>query len=1859
MKKRLLSFFCAFAMLMSFIPVVSADDVAYTSYYAVNGMQVVSGNRNILEAYSGLSNLRIQPRFTQRNARATYSYLDGSTNTGDTACKMKKNMGNFWGDDSQGNYVKGGTQITLWDLGDVYQIDRVDVFTAKGEALKTMNVSVSTDGDTYTTYTGLVSEQSSNVPGQQMVANSVTLTAPVKARYVKIDTRFASDATYNYMSNIVIWSSLQRISELWNDYHSFSGLLLQGGYTDETTQALTTALADAKSAAEGDAALTDDIVKEKILAMVTAAKGLVKSSQIPMHVLSGNPVSDEGITMYKNVLGESITVNETGATYEVVSGSSTNDALVQGGNILDWNTSKPWSNSQTYSVVYDLKDSYKINRVDIWGRYSWNEYWEYRGVKDVNVAVSADNETFTNMSVTLNTVHDLSAEIAYTTASFDYTDARYVKVTISDTESQYSWPFGQILVMTGSDKTEYKNQVSKANELKAKTDVYTAESIANLESFVTAAESSVADDYSQENIDAQTANVKKAIADLNYADSYCVKKTVVSGNDLTAVGGEGKTIYHNKVGYDLVDGATGATYSVEAGTLADSGQELTHKGMFAFAGGAYVADNGWNSAKTAIRFDLKDTYSICEVDIITQLHETAKGLKNVVIEVSTDDTDDSEEGVEKEWTKVASLEHDGSAVPWDDDAQFVQVKFPAVDAKYVRITTKNKAYQTVFSSILILSDNVSVPAAVKSAYSAAVSEANGLIAEDKYTDETKTALSEALTTAADAISMSPTQETYEAQTTAIEKAIIALNLKESVWVDKYVVSGNDLTNRKQYSADIYGNKIGYNLKDGATGATYVWESNEGLAHSDTTGDKLTQTGMFAFEGTATESNNGWGQSGAWETTIRFDLKGSYKINEVDIISRKGDDWHKGYGHAKIQVSTDDTDDSAEGVEKTWTTVADVDWDNESNVPWVNGNGSFQQIKFDEVDAKYVRVITSTAKPGGQYYQTVFSSMLVLSDKGVVSAAVKKAYEDAAQEANDLLDTAVYTDESSEALEAILDDAVAAIEENPSQEVYEAQTKAITDGIAALDYSENNIVKRYALGGRDWSNGGKSTGDLTWYKNKVGYDIVDAGNKPTHSFSYSEDAKSDASFANADITNKGLFTFWDGACGVWDNTDASEIYLEYDLKDAYALDQIDIFNYQNATRQHYKDVTVQVSNDEGDNKTWTTLKTQDYNTETVPGKDDKIHRNAITLDGNVKARYVKLTFAKGAKTDQVILKAVVLLTKENVFLRAWSTFIAEAKAMLNDETYTAESRANLEAVIKTAEATVEADGETVSEQESLVKKAIGKLAYNSAYWKKKTLVSGNAFVASDYTWYQNNVCYDITKYNTGATSAWTDDSFGELAGASSTYVMAGEISNVYHKGTARPNSTPSSETTSTLAFDLKGVYAIEEVDVLSRAKQSWAPGINTLRVKVSTDGSEWTTVKEQAFDNELFREIDQIGFNQVKFDKTNARYVRVEFVHDQNFAVRAVMILAGDDVAYTATLAKAKALLPETDTYTADSLEALQTAVAAAEAAVAADSSTAVKDEQTVLLKTAIGNVYYKPIYKKRILSGNNWVATDFEFYEKWFGYKTTIVGNSAYYTWDNPDGYACDTDTYNNGQELKGQDINQQNGDHTANTEWDGTKKTEAITYNLNGTYEVNEVHLATCTTDSTNYDTLKIEYQPADSDDYIEIGTYTFDKTPYRNFKDLAIHAVKFDTVKARRIKLTVSYSSHQVIFQNIVILGDPKELSISEVSTLYSDGNALEVESLEGIEDLYVEPQLYNETDETITGLTAFTAIYRGGALVDLAMSKEFSIDANAKYTVTGLDFETLTGMTGNEEVKTFVWQNAKNEMKPILKTVIEFGK
>ncbi len=159
-------------------------------------------------------------------------------------------------------------------------------------------------------------------------------------------------------------------------------------------------------------------------------------------VLSGNTFVRGDYTAYGNN-NEKVTALNTGASYLWTSDSDadikTNDngaGKMTDGNVLNHSggyvSHSSWGTGTPSSAVFDLKDVYTVNRVDVWSSST-----RYQQMGEICISVSEDGENYTQVGVWQAHIPD--KEIieqdehkqgnSHTVCDFRDVSARYIKVS--------------------------------------------------------------------------------------------------------------------------------------------------------------------------------------------------------------------------------------------------------------------------------------------------------------------------------------------------------------------------------------------------------------------------------------------------------------------------------------------------------------------------------------------------------------------------------------------------------------------------------------------------------------------------------------------------------------------------------------------------------------------------------------------------------------------------------------------------------------------------------------------------------------------------------------------------------------------------------------------------------------------------------------------------------------------------------------------------------------------------------------------------------------------------------------------------------------------------------------------------------------------------------------------------------------------------------------------------------------------------------------------------------------------------------------------------------------------------------------
>lgn len=220
-------------------------------------------------------------------------------------------------------------------------------------------------------------------------------------------------------------------------------------------------------------------------------------------VLSENRFQDYDKKWYESQ-GETLTFKSTGAYYYwtsdsdeqmISTDSNDNGREMTGGNILNhsgnYTATGSWDSNATATVVFDLKNIYSMERVDIFSTSSSNQQ-----LGEIKIAVSEDGVSYTDAGLWQGTVPDTldgnGLAVGYTQCDMRGLNARYVRVSckkaavsVSGTHC-YQMVLGEIVILGGDKKTlnprvenisfingagEKLYSLNGANDIFAKTEV--------------------------------------------------------------------------------------------------------------------------------------------------------------------------------------------------------------------------------------------------------------------------------------------------------------------------------------------------------------------------------------------------------------------------------------------------------------------------------------------------------------------------------------------------------------------------------------------------------------------------------------------------------------------------------------------------------------------------------------------------------------------------------------------------------------------------------------------------------------------------------------------------------------------------------------------------------------------------------------------------------------------------------------------------------------------------------------------------------------------------------------------------------------------------------------------------------------------------------------------------------------------------------------------------------------------------------------------------------------------------------------------------------------------------------------------
>ncbi len=632
---------------------------------------------------------------------------------------------------------------------------------------------------------------------------------------------------------------------------------------------------------------------------------------------------------------------------------------------------------------------------------------------------------------------------------------------------------------------------------------------------------------------------------------------------------------------------------------------------------------------------------------------------------------------------------------------------------------------------------------------------------------------------------------------------------------------------------------------------------------------------------------------------------------------------------------------------------------------------------------------------------------------------------------------------------------------------------------------------------------------------------------------------------------------------------------FDLKGTYSITRTDLWDITEGGRG-IGSYTVSVSDD---NEAWTEVGSHTSNYDVTPGtlsggdyvptSGSVVHMGSCEVE-SASGRYVKITATRMTGKPQMAFAEIVIMGTISSKALLESE-IEKAKAM-DVSIFTSASVAALNDVIKAGEDTLADDSAAdidYKDATDAIKTAIKNLVVSPDV--KKTILSDNnlsqyadMYKDFDSTASTGAVCTEVTG---------CDDNNG-----GKTKIKDGKVINDWF------TSTWAGKTAS-FTFDLKNTMYISRVDLWDITADGFR-GIGDFKVELSVDGEDW--IEAGSHTNDYAVEKDDMSLpdyvpsgsavhdGKCEFTPVSAKYVRVtaNLLSGKSQMGFAEMVICGyknpkaDLVKELTTLiAEAKAL--DTSIYTADSIGALASAVAAGEDVLKKTDATIDELKDAVSgIKEAMKNLKVSDIAKKVVLSDNK--ISQFADMYKDFDSASTIGATCTAVT-------GCDD---NDGAKTKIKDGKIINDWFTGS--WQG--KVGTFTFDLSKECTINRVDLWDITAQSYHGIADFTVEVSTDGEDWIVAGSHTNNYAVEKDNMNLSdyvpstssVHDGKceFAPVSARYVRVTANLLSgkNQMGFAEIVICGfkSPKDTLKDEIANAEETLKNVTLYKTEGVNKL-----------------------------------------------------------------------------------------
>lgn len=491
----------------------------------------------------------------------------------------------------------------------------------------------------------------------------------------------------------------------------------------------------------------------------------------------------------------------------------------------------------------------------------------------------------------------------------------------------------------------------------------------------------------------------------------------------------------------------------------------------------------------------------------------------------------------------------------------------------------------------------------------------------------------------------------------------------------YLLSGNNFstTDKELYKA--YDENI--DLTSAGNAASYTWlDTANAVNGNDSSNAKLTDGHL----------NNGSGDYvintiAKYDTpTVVFDLNGNFAVDRVDILQNNTNTGNY-LKNVKVYVSDDN---------ETYTEAGSTDVDSTEKFI-ADSNFIMTSVKFDVQKARYVKI--ELTRGANKFIVCEASIFGYKRDTTELKAAVKKAkaYTDK-----------WYTTESVSALSEVIE---------AGEKLTEASAQTdINTATANIETAIRNLVpknERLVLTGNEWKSS-----DVSDYKDLTGITLKKAENTPSYTLETNGTA---TEYTTPYLTNGGILQTSTGnyAHASVFGSNAEVITAKFDLDTVGIIDRADVFTISGSTNSGQKktdNITISYSEDGTE---YTVIENKK-----AVGADDtgtqSVYRHNIFTFAPVKARYIKIDFAKAAGVKQQFLSEVIIFGIGNDYSELSAELGKYTDTSVLEKYATSETWNVLKQKLADAKAMIAAQEAGSEEQKTLIKEikeAAGALKYN--------------------------------------------------------------------------------------------------------------------------------------------------------------------------------------------------------------------------------------------------------------------------------------------------------------------------------------------------------------------------------------------------------------------------------------------------------------------------------------------------------------------------------------------------------------------